>query len=95
MRGTSVETLPGCEGGSIAILTARVDGAVSLPAVDYRGPTAIVLGSEAAGLSPIWAGDDIQAVRLPMRGVADSLNVSASAAVLFYEALRQRRGSPP
>ena len=58
---------------------------------DYRGPTAIVLGSEAAGLSPVWTGDDVRAIRLPMRGVADSLNVSATAAVLFYEALRQRR----
>ena len=58
--------------------------------VDYRGPTAIVLGSEAAGLSPIWTGDDIRAVRLPMLGAADSLNVSVTAAVLFYEALRQQ-----
>ena len=67
-------------------------GPCPTPTVDYRGPTAIVLGSEAAGLSPVWAGDDIRAVRLPMLGVADSLNVSVTAAVLFYEALRQRSG---
>ena len=73
-----------------AIVAARVDGAVPYTAIDYRGPTAIVLGSEAAGLSAIWRGPQIQAVRLPMRGVADSLNVSVTAAVLFYEALRQR-----
>ena len=58
--------------------------------VDYRGPTAIVLGSEAEGLSPLWSAADITAVRLPMLGAADSLNVSAAAAVLFYEARRQR-----
>ncbi len=73
-----------------SIVAARVDGAVPYTAVDYRGPTAIVLGSEAAGLSPLWSGRDIQAVRLPMLGAADSLNVSVTAAVLFYEALRQR-----
>jgi TrmH family RNA methyltransferase len=73
-----------------SIVAARVDGALPYTAVDYRGPTAIVLGSEAAGLSPLWSGQDIQAVRLPMLGAADSLNVSATAAVLFYEALRQR-----
>jgi RNA methyltransferase, TrmH family len=72
------------------ILAARVDGSVPYTEVDYRGPTAIVLGSEAAGLSATWTGDDIKAIRLPMLGVADSLNVSATAAVLFYEALRQR-----
>jgi TrmH family RNA methyltransferase len=97
----TIFTMPVCEAASgdvlarlreheCMILAARVDGAVPYTEVDYRRPTAIVLGSEAAGLSPIWTGDDIRAVRLPMRGVADSLNVSVTAAVLFYEALRQR-----
>jgi len=58
---------------------------------DFRGPAALVLGSEAEGLTPAWSGAEIRAVSLPMRGAADSLNVSATAAVLFYEALRQRR----
>ena len=49
-----------------------------------------MLGSEAAGLSAAWSADDVTAVRLPMLGAADSLNVSAAAAVLFYEARRQR-----
>ena len=97
----TIFTMPVCEAASgdvlarlrehnYSILAARVDGAVSYTEVDYRRPTAIVLGSEAEGLSPIWTGDDILAVRLPMCGVADSLNVSVTAAVLFYEALRQR-----
>jgi TrmH family RNA methyltransferase len=93
-EATSEETLVWLRARKFAILAARVDGAVPYTSVDYGGPTAIVLGSEAAGLSPVWAGDDVRAVRLPMLGVADSLNVSASAAVLFYEALRQRQGSP-
>ena len=49
-----------------------------------------MLGAEADGLTDAWAADGIEAVRLPMLGVADSLNVSISAAVLLYEARRQR-----
>ena len=58
--------------------------------MDLRGPLAIVLGSEADGLTGAWAGEDVVPVRLPMLGVADSLNVSIAAAVLLYEARRQR-----
>ncbi len=79
------------------IVAARVDGAADYTQIDYRRPTALVLGSEAEGLSPLWRAADITAVRLPMRGTADSLNISAAAAVLFYEALRQRESgqAPP
>jgi TrmH family RNA methyltransferase len=45
------------------------------------------------GLSDVWRGAKVTAVRLPMHGLADSLNVSTTAAILFYEALRQRGGS--
>jgi RNA methyltransferase, TrmH family len=87
---TSGEALTWLRERNFTFLAARVDGAVPYTEVDYRGPTAIVLGSEAAGLSATWTGNDICAVHLPMRGAADSLNVSATAAVLFYEAQRQR-----
>jgi len=60
---------------------------------DLRGPLAIVLGSEAKGLSDAWRTADVESVRLPMAGVADSLNVSAAAAVLLYEAWRQRHAT--
>lgn len=88
---TSAETLAWLRRRSLAIYAARVDGSVAYTTVDYRCPAAIVLGSEATGLSPAWNADDIQAIRLPMRGIADSLNVSVTAGVLFYEALRQRQ----
>jgi TrmH family RNA methyltransferase len=74
----------------IRIIAARVDGARPYTDVDLRGPVAIVLGSEAEGLSDAWSGADVEAVNLPMRGIADSLNVSVAAAVLLYEARRQR-----
>ena len=72
------------------IVAARVDGATSYLDIDLTGRVAIALGTEADGLSDAWAGDDIVAARLPMLGVADSLNVSVTAAVLLYEARRQR-----
>jgi TrmH family RNA methyltransferase len=58
--------------------------------IDMRGPVAVVLGNEAEGLSPIWSSSEMTSVRLPMCGIADSLNVSATAAIIFYEAYRQR-----
>jgi TrmH family RNA methyltransferase len=59
---------------------------------DLTGPLAIVLGSEAEGLGPIWRTDAVDGVSIPMAGVADSLNVSIAAAVLLFEAVRQRTG---
>ncbi len=74
----------------LAVYAARVDADLEYAEVDWTQRSAVVLGSEARGLSPAWSGDGVVPVRLPMRGVADSLNVSAAAAVLFYEARRQR-----
>jgi RNA methyltransferase, TrmH family len=74
----------------LKIISARVEGSVPYVQADYRGPTAFILGAEATGLTSAWTAPDITAVQLPMLGQADSLNVSATAAVLFYEALRQR-----
>ena len=74
----------------LRIMAARVDGSVPYTEVDLAGPVAIALGSEANGLTAAWSGDDVTAIRLPMRGRADSLNVAAAAAILFYEARRQR-----
>ena len=72
------------------IYAARVDAAVEYTTVDWTAPAAILLGSEARGISIDWDRSDVVSVRLPMLGQADSLNVSATAAVLFYEALRSR-----
>jgi RNA methyltransferase, TrmH family len=93
IEATAAETIAWLREKGLRAVAARVDGAVDYAAVDYRGGVAIVLGSEAEGLSDEWRGNDVTAVRLPMRGVADSLNVSTTAAVLFYEAARQRQGS--
>jgi len=97
----TIFTLPVCAAGSeetlhwlrrrhLRIYAARVDASLPYTEVDYSGPSAVVFGSEAEGLTEIWSGKDVAPIHLPMLGTADSLNVSATAAVLFYEALRQR-----
>jgi TrmH family RNA methyltransferase len=75
---------------AIRVVAARVQAATDYREVDLRGHVAIVVGSEAAGLSRDWLADEVEGVRLPMLGRADSLNVSTAAAVLLYEARRQR-----
>lgn len=57
---------------------------------DFTSPSAIVMGSEADGLTDFWLKNARQ-IKIPMHGIADSLNVSVSTAVLTFEAMRQRR----
>lgn len=98
----TVFTMPVCSAGieetigwlrenNFAMFAARVDGAVCYSEVEYHSPAALILGSEADGLSENWRGDEITAIKLPMLGAVDSLNISTTAAVLFYETLRQRQ----
>lgn len=72
----------------IPTYAARPDTTQLYTEVDLSHGGAIVLGSEATGLSEHW--NAAIPIRLPMHGIADSLNVSVTAAVIFYEALRQR-----
>ncbi len=60
---------------------------------DLGGPTAIIVGPEDRGLDATWLAAARTQVRIPMSGIADSLNVSVSAALLLFEALRQRRSA--
>ena len=74
----------------LRVIAARPDASAAPWDVDMTGPLAIVLGNEAAGLGERWLDGEVTGVRIPMRGIADSLNVSVAAAVLLYEARRQR-----
>ncbi len=58
---------------------------------DFKGAWALVLGSETEGLSDFWLLAADMTVKIPMNGLADSLNVSICAAIILYEALRQRQ----
>lgn len=78
---------------NLRVVVARVDADRLYTDVDLTGPLVIALGAETEGLTPAWSGPGVEAVRVPMLGTADSLNVSVCAAVLLYEARRQR-GTP-
>ncbi len=58
---------------------------------DYTMPTAIVVGTEATGLTNAWRIAATQNISIPMQGVIDSMNVSVAAGILIFEAIRQRR----
>ncbi len=58
--------------------------------VDYTKPSAIIMGTEADGLTSFWIANADKRIKIPMRGAIDSLNVSVSAAILTFEAMRQR-----
>jgi TrmH family RNA methyltransferase len=79
---------------SLRLVAATPDGDVPLTGADLTGPTAIVVGSEAHGLPAAWLDRADLRVCIPMFGRADSLNVATSAAILLYEALRQRLADP-
>jgi TrmH family RNA methyltransferase len=88
--GSTPDVLAWLRARGMRIVAARIGAGGRYTEADLTGPLAIVLGAEADGLTDAWAADGIEALNLPMLGVADSLNVSTSAAILLYEARRQR-----
>jgi TrmH family RNA methyltransferase len=89
-QATAQEALAWLCARQLPVFVARVDATQTLYEVDLAQRCAIVLGSEAHGVGPTWSDPAVPGVVLPMRGPIDSLNVANSAAVLLYEALRQR-----
>ncbi len=75
----------------VRIATAEPTAELEYTDADLTGPLAIVVGAEDTGVSDVWRREADLRVRIPMLGRNDSLNVSVAAAVLLYEAVRQRR----
>jgi TrmH family RNA methyltransferase len=75
----------------VRIITTEPGAELLHTAADLAGSVAIVVGAEDAGLSTVWTDHADVRVRIPLLGRNDSLNVSAAAAILLYEAVRQRR----
>jgi RNA methyltransferase, TrmH family len=88
---SSEETIEWLEARNIQILTAQLQDSSLYYDTDMTVPTAIVMGTESTGLTDIWRKAADAHIRIPMLGRLDSLNVSVSAAILLYEALRQRQ----
>jgi RNA methyltransferase, TrmH family len=88
---SSEETIEWLKARNIQILTAQLQDSSLYYDTDMTVPTAIVMGTESTGLTDIWRKAADAHIRIPMLGRLDSLNVSVSAAILLYEALRQRQ----
>ena len=89
---TSEETISWLKANNIQILTAQLQDSSLYYDTPMTGPTAIVMGTESTGLTDIWRKSADKHIRIPMLGALDSLNVSVSAAILLFEAVRQRGG---
>ena len=87
---TSKECIAFLKEHKVRILTAQLQDAYDYYDYDMRHATAIVMGTESTGLTNIWREAADAHIRIPMLGRLDSLNVSVSAAILMYEAVRQR-----
>lgn len=90
ISGTTPEIQDWLAGQGFCVFTAMLENATSFYEAELTGSVALVLGNEATGLGESWMGKNYSAVKLPMRGQADSLNVSVTASVMMYEAMRQR-----
>ena len=88
--GTSNEVITFLKQHNITIYSATLQNSTSYHTQDYTVPTALVMGTEATGLSEIWRSEATQNVIIPMQGEIDSMNVSVAAAILIFEAKRQR-----
>ena len=75
----------------IQILTAQLQDSSLYYDIDMRRGTALVMGTESTGLTDVWRRAASAHIRIPMLGRLDSLNVSVSAAILLFEAVRQRQ----
>ncbi len=78
---------------NVSTLAATPDAEKNYAEADLKESCAIIVGSEAEGLSDYWMNNADEKILIPMSGEIDSLNVSVSAAIILFEALRQRANS--
>ncbi len=88
---TSEECIEYLKAKGISILTAQLQDSSLYYETDMKRATAIVIGTESTGLSDAWRLAADAHIRIPMLGKMDSLNASVSAAILLFEAVRQRQ----
>lgn len=88
--GTTTEIITYLKERNISIYCATLQNSTSYHTQDYTTPSALVVGTEANGLSEEWRVAATQNIIIPMQGEIDSMNVSVAAAILIFEAKRQR-----
>lgn len=91
VRGTLAEVIAAAREHHVRLIAAVARDGTSLPKLDLRRPTAIILGGEGAGLADATIGAVDETVTIPMQGPIESLNVAIAAALILYEAARQRQ----
>jgi TrmH family RNA methyltransferase len=89
--GTSEEIIAFLQKNNISIYAATLQNSNEYYKENYMESSAIVVGTEATGLTDIWREAANQNVNIPMQGQIDSMNVSVSAAIILFEAKRQRK----
>jgi TrmH family RNA methyltransferase len=87
---TSEEAFGWLRQSHVNILAAELAASEWYYLADFTKPSAVVMGTEAGGLTGFWLGNADRRIKIPMRGRIDSLNVSVSTAVITFEAMRQR-----
>ena len=88
--GTTEEIIDFLIQNNINFFSATLQNSTSYHTQNYTTPTAIVVGTEATGLTQLWRQKATQNIIIPMQGEIDSMNVSVAAAILIFEAKRQR-----
>ena len=88
--GTTTEIIAYLKENDISIHCAVLSASKKYTDIDYTPASAIVMGTESTGLSKEWLENATQNIIIPMQGEIDSINVSVSAAILIFEAKRQR-----
>lgn len=89
--GTTSEIISFLKEHHINLYAAALTASVEYQTVDYTKPSAIIVGTEATGLTDEWLQNTSKNIIIPMRGAIDSMNVSVSAAIILFEAVRQRQ----
>jgi TrmH family RNA methyltransferase len=88
--GTTEEVIAYLKANNITIYSATLQDSTEYHTQDYTTPTALVVGTEATGLSEKWRTESTKNIIIPMQGEIDSMNVSVAAAIMLFEAKRQR-----
>ncbi len=90
VAGSTEELIDFLNQNNISIYAATLQNSNTYTKENYSYPTAIAVGSEANGISKPWRETSRKNINIPMQGIIDSMNVSVSAAILIFEAKRQR-----
>ncbi len=91
LEASTVETMHFLKTRGISIVAATPHAKIGYTEADFTGPIAISVGTEQIGLTEAWMREANIQVRIPMFGMADSLNVASATTLVLYEVIRQRR----